>query len=112
MFINVLTTLGRIGATKPEASFTVLFNMTFNSLIRLSAVRAIVFAVFSLSILGQAPRQEKLLNGLKVLMWNDDKADKVSLTVRVHSGSAFDPQGKEGVMKLLAQHLFPNKEAQ
>lgn len=58
-----------------------------------------------------APREEKLLNGLKVLMFNDPKADKVTVRVRLHSGSAFDPQGKEGLMKLLAENLFPNPAA-
>ena len=57
------------------------------------------------------PRQEKLLNGLKVLMWNDPSADKVTLKVRIHAGSAFDPQGKEGVMKLLADSIFPNENS-
>lgn len=60
---------------------------------------------------GTAPRQEKLLNGLKLLIWNDPSADKVTLRVRVHAGSAFDPQGKEGVMALLAQNIFPNEAA-
>ena len=57
------------------------------------------------------PRQERLLNGLKVLMWNDPKADHISLKVRVNAGSAFDPQGKEGVMKILAAHLLPTADA-
>jgi zinc protease len=66
-----------------------------------------------LSVYAQAqnfsnPRQEKLLNGLKVLMWNDPKAEKVSVKIRVHSGSSFDPQGKEGVMQLLADNIFPS----
>ncbi len=55
------------------------------------------------------PRQEKLLNGLKLLMWTEPASDKVTLRLRIHSGSAFDPQGKEGVMKLLAENLFPNE---
>lgn len=59
----------------------------------------------------RSPRQEKLLNGLKVLMWSDPAADKVTVRIRVHSGSAFDPQGKEGVMKLLAETIFPTREA-
>ena len=58
------------------------------------------------------PRQEKLLNGLKLLMWPDPKADKVWLKVRIHSGSAFDPQGKEGAMRLLADSFFPNDNSQ
>ena len=53
------------------------------------------------------PKQEKLLNGLKVLMWNTPAADKVRVKLRIHAGSAFDPQGKEGLMQLLADHLFP-----
>ncbi len=56
-----------------------------------------------------APKQEKLLNGLKVLMWPDAKSDKVAVKIRVHSGSAFDPQGKEGLMQMLADNLFPNE---
>ncbi|MFM9904195.1 MAG: M16 family metallopeptidase [Pyrinomonadaceae bacterium] len=55
-----------------------------------------------------APKQEKLLNGLKVLMWSDANADKVMVKIRIHAGSAFDPQGKEGVMQLLADNIFPN----
>ncbi len=58
-----------------------------------------------------APKQEKLLNGLKVLLWSDPKADKVTVRLRIHSGSAFDPQGKEGVMQLLADNIFPNEAA-
>lgn len=54
------------------------------------------------------PKRETLLNGLKVLMWNDFKAEKVTVKVRIHAGSAFDPQGKEGVMQLLADNIFPN----
>ena len=56
-----------------------------------------------------SPKQETLLNGLKVLMWPDPKADNVSARIRLHSGTAFDPQGKEGVMQLLANNFFPNE---
>jgi predicted Zn-dependent peptidase len=54
-----------------------------------------------------SPRENKLLNGTKLLVWNDAKADKVMVKIRVHSGSAFDPLGKEGVMQLLSDILFP-----
>jgi Insulinase (Peptidase family M16)/Peptidase M16 inactive domain len=73
-----------------------------------------VLAALTIPVFGQKlpePKQEKLLNGLKLLMWPDDKADKVWVRIRVHSGSAFDPQGKEGVMKLLADSFFPNETA-
>lgn len=53
------------------------------------------------------PRQEKLLNGLKLLMWTDPAAADVQINIRIHSGSAFDPRGKEGVMQLLADNIFP-----
>lgn len=56
-----------------------------------------------------APKEEKLLNGLKILMWSDERADKVTVKLRIHSGSAFDPQGKEGVMQMLADNIFPNE---
>ncbi|MBS1797689.1 MAG: insulinase family protein [Acidobacteria bacterium] len=56
-----------------------------------------------------APREEKLLNGTKLLVWNDPAAPKVAVKIRIHSGSAFDPQGKEGTMQLLADILFPNQ---
>jgi predicted Zn-dependent peptidase len=59
----------------------------------------------------QTPRQEELLNGLKVTLWPDQKADKVTVRLRIHAGSAFDPQGKEGTMQLLADDLFPNEAA-
>src|SRR5580765_7591926 len=63
------------------------------------------------TLAAQAPKQEELLTGLKVLMWPDAKADKVTVRIRVHAGSAFDPQGKEGTMQLLADDLFPNEAA-
>ena len=55
------------------------------------------------------PRQESLLNGLRVLVFRDTAAPKVTLRVRIHAGSAFDPQGKEGAMRLLADSIFPNE---
>src|SRR5260221_9837605 len=56
-----------------------------------------------------APRQEKLLNGLKILMWSDAKANNVSVKIRIRAGSAFDPQGREGVMQMLADNIFPTE---
>ena len=72
--------------------------------------------LFQLNALAQttnlpAPREEKLLNGMKLLVWTDAKAEKASVKLRIHSGSAFDPQTKEGVMALLTDILFPNETA-
>ncbi len=55
------------------------------------------------------PRQEKLLNDLKVLIWNQPDAEKVTVKIRIHSGSAFDPEGKEGTFMLLSKILFPDE---
>lgn len=60
--------------------------------------------------LSEPTKQEKLLNGLKVLIWNEPKAEKVSLRLRIHSGSAFDPKDKMGVMALLTDILFPTEQ--
>ncbi len=56
------------------------------------------------------PKKETLLNGLKVLMWPNPAEKLVTVKIRIHAGSAFDPQGKEGVMQLLADNIFPNEE--
>ncbi len=78
----------------------------FAALFVLSVLTA--FAAFAQTQNLPVPRQEKLLNGLKVLVWNDAKAEKISVKIRVHSGASFDPQNKEGVMQLLADNIFPN----
>jgi predicted Zn-dependent peptidase len=67
-------------------------------------------AIFSQTTI-PTPRRETLLNGTRLIIHPDPKADKVWVRIRVHSGSAFDPQGKEGVMMLLSQNLFPNPAA-
>jgi len=68
-------------------------------------------SAFSFAQNTSAPREEKLLNGMKLLVWTDLKAEKTSVKIRIHSGSAFDPQTKEGVMALLADLLFPTQTA-
>lgn len=57
------------------------------------------------------PRQEKLLNGLRVAMWSVPTAPKVTLRVRINAGSAFDPRGREGMMVLLSEIFFPSPES-
>lgn len=57
------------------------------------------------------PRQEKLLNGLKLLIWNEPQSEKVTVKLRIHNGAAFDPKDKMGVMALLSDILFPSEEA-
>ena len=57
------------------------------------------------------PREEKLLNGLKLLIWSDQSAPKVTAKLRIHNGAAFDPKDKMGVMALLGDILFPTEQA-
>ncbi len=73
---------------------------------------AVIFGAFIFGASAAAqPRQERLLNGLKILMWRDYNAKDVSIRLRINSGAAFDPQGKEGVMRLTADSIFPNQAA-
>lgn len=84
------------------------FNQYFKSLaVALFALTATALATFAQTQNFPAPRETKLLNGTRVLVWNDQKTDKVTVKLRIHSGAAFDPLGKEGTMQLLADILFP-----
>lgn len=80
------------------------------------ALFAIFLLAFALNVSAQTmnfpvPREEKLLNGLRILSWNDTKAEKVTVKLRIHSGASFDLQGKEGTFWLLSQILFPSDAA-
>ncbi|MCB1026002.1 MAG: insulinase family protein [Acidobacteria bacterium] len=65
-------------------------------------------AVFSQNISFPKPREEKLLNDLKLLIWNQQNADKITVKLRIHSGSAFDQTDKMGTIALLSDILFPD----
>lgn len=54
------------------------------------------------------PQRERLLNGLRVLIWSRPGEQDVHLKLRIHSGAAFDRAGKEGTMALLGDILFPD----
>ncbi len=56
------------------------------------------------------PRQDKLLNGLKLLVWTNPKDEKVSFKLRIHSGSIYDTKNKVGTIALLTDILFPNEQ--
>lgn len=78
--------------------------------VKLTIAAAILFLFAGISAAQTAPQQDKLLNGLKLLTWRQKGEPKVSVKLRLHSGSSFDPQKKEGVMALFADVLFPNQE--
>ncbi|HMT09157.1 MAG TPA: insulinase family protein, partial [Pyrinomonadaceae bacterium] len=82
--------------------------MKYSSRFTIAVVLTMLFA--SVTAFSQAkPREERLLNGLKLLMWRDSSATDATVRIRIHSGAAFDPQGKEGVMRLLADNIFPTE---
>jgi len=87
----------------------------FFSKIKIFSVSALLLILsisnFAQASMSAAPVQEKLLNGLKVLSWRTPQAEKVSVKIRIHSGASFDPQGKEGLMAMLAENIFPNQTA-
>lgn len=95
-------------------TYTMKNTKSFQKIVFIGLILLILFALVAPAIFSQnltAPRQERLLNGLKVLMWPDAKAESAAIRIRIHSGAAFDPQGKEGVMQLLADNIFPNEAA-
>jgi len=77
------------------------------------ALFSIILATSASAVFSQtsAPRQEKLLNGLKLYIFNNSPEKLVTVKIRVHNGSAFDPQQKEGVMKLLGEAIFSTDTA-
>jgi len=84
--------------------------MKFNKYFKTLAFAVLILcaaAVFSSAQNFPSPRESKLLNGTRLLVWNDAKSNKVTVKLRIHSGSAFDPLGKEGTMQLLSDILFP-----
>ncbi len=91
---------------KKVRQFTRFLNLAAFAIVVLTSASGI-FAQSS----NQTPRQERLLNGLKLLMWSDPSASTVTVKIRIHSGTSFDPQGKEGVMRLLADNIFPTEAA-
>jgi zinc protease len=57
-----------------------------------------------------APRREQLLNGLRLMLLHRPGDPQVLLKVRINNGAAFDLAGKEGLMTLLSDTLFPDAE--
>jgi zinc protease len=57
-----------------------------------------------------APRREQLLNGLRLLLLHRPGDPQVMFKIRINNGAAFDLAGKEGLMTLLGDALFPDAE--
>ncbi len=84
-----------------------------NHFIKVTICALLLFAGTSFSRAQTAklpePKQDKLLNGLKLLDWYAPNAEKVTAKLRIHSGSAFDRQDREGTAAMLTEILFPDE---
>lgn len=58
--------------------------------------------------LSQQPERDQMLNGLRMLLWHRPGDADVFLSLRIHSGAAFDVEGKAGAMAVLGDILFPD----
>jgi predicted Zn-dependent peptidase len=82
---------------------------------RTCAVRALLVSVAlflvaqpALSQSAKQPERELLLNGLKLLIWEQPGSPELVVKLRVNSGAAFDLAGKSGQAALLGDLLFPD----
>ena len=51
------------------------------------------------------PQEERLPNGLRLVVYEDHRAPVVSIALALRAGNAYDPSGKEGLSDLLASLL-------
>lgn len=85
--------------------------VTLRSSLKRSVLAVCILTVLSSSVPAQVPiepEHSRLLNGLRVLMWSRPGEQDVLLKLRVHSGAAFDLEGKAGSMAMLGDILFPD----
>src|SRR6266542_5651862 len=85
--------------------------VAFKSLLRRVIQAVCLICLFYAAVPAQAPMEperNRLLNGLRVLVWPRAGDQDVLLKLRVHSGAAFDLAGKAGTMALLGDILFPD----
>jgi len=73
-------------------------------------ILSLALTVFTKSSQSQTPepQRDQLLNGLKIVLISRPGDPNVLLKLRIHSGAAFDIAGKNGLMSLLGEMLFPD----
>lgn len=85
---------------------------TTSTLLRKTAVFLfLAILVSAIRVAGQVPQEpqrEQLLNGLRILLWHRPGDRDVFMSLRIHSGAAFDVAGKAGEMAILGDILFPD----
>lgn len=85
-------------------SFSKLFLIKLN--LFLCVGTALPTATFSQTT--TEPVRSELLNGLRVVLLSRPEEPEVLIKLRIHSGSAFDLEGKAGAAALLGDILFPD----
>lgn len=68
----------------------------------------VLFQSFVLAQVPSEPERNRLLNGLRVVLVPRPGDQDVMVKLRVHSGAAFDLEGKGGSIALLGDLLFPD----
>src|ERR1700754_957738 len=84
--------------------------MPLSRIIRVIPV-LVVLAILAPPAPAQSPKEperEQLLNGLKLLIWEQPGSPELIVKLRINSGAAFDLAGKSGQMALLGDLLFPD----
>jgi zinc protease len=85
--------------------------LAIKSFLRKALLAVCLITLFHSAVPAQAPMEperNRLLNGLRVLIWPRSGDQDVLLKLRVHSGAAFDLAGKAGSMALVGDILFPD----
>jgi predicted Zn-dependent peptidase len=68
----------------------------------------VTFQSFGLAQPPSEPERNRLLNGLRVVLLTRPGEPEVVVKLRIHSGAAFDLEGKAGSIALLGDLLFPD----
>lgn len=84
--------------------------MPLSIIIRVIPVLVVIalLAPPALSQSAKEPERELLLNGLKLLIWEQPGSPELVVKLRINSGAAFDLAGKSGQIALLGDLLFPD----
>jgi len=85
--------------------------LEYSDLLRKSGLVICLLVAFQSFVFAQAPSEperNRLLNGLRVVLLPRPGEPDVVVKLRIHSGAAFDLEGKAGSIALLGDLLFPD----
>jgi zinc protease len=85
--------------------------LEYSNLLRKSGLAICLLVTFQSFVFAQVPSEperNRLLNGLRVVLLPRPSEPDVVVKLRIHSGAAFDLEGKAGSIALLGDLLFPD----